>query len=204
MCINAPVSITSFLVGVTSSLVLIYYGAPKFHLENMITGIFYIYISFMQLVEFFMWIDLDGKLGLNRIATIIAPIYVMLQPIVLYVLKAFITGRQNMLYNIAAITYTANEVFLYTEFIRDTKILLTRPKDGVLLWKWNSPNYSYFIMFAWAILLFFPLSYALMILIFGILSLWLSIYAYKSDFPTIWCLMNAYIPMFIYFAGFYL
>jgi hypothetical protein len=72
MCFNAPTSFLTFIIGIVSSLILINYGNKKFYLENHIFGIFNIFISFIQLMDFCFWIDLNNKMGLNNIKDIIA------------------------------------------------------------------------------------------------------------------------------------
>jgi hypothetical protein len=201
MCINAPVSIASFTVGIISSIFLMYKGAPHYALENKTLGIFYIYVSTIQLWEFFMWIDLSGKMGLNKIATMLAPAFIYGQPVVLYLIKSAFYGRQSALFNIAAFFYFVDQLARYVDFIVHDKTLITTPnKDGVLAWKWRvnkEPNYVYTLMFVWAILLYYPLNYAIMYIGLGLVSLAISRITYESEFPAIWCLLNAYLPIFI-------
>jgi len=148
-----------------------------------------------------MWIDLSGKVGLNNISTILAPLFIYLQPITLYLIKSVFYGRQSALFNMAAFFYFVDQLSRYAEFIVHDKTLITTPnKDGVLSWKWRikgEPNYVYFFMFLWAILLYYQWKYAVLYIGLGVVSLAISRITYESEFPAIWCLLNAYLPIFI-------
>jgi len=201
MCINAPVSIASFTVGIISSIFLIYKGAPQYALENKTLGLFYIYVSMIQLWEFFMWIDLSGKMGLNKIATMLTPAFIYLQPVVLYLIKSAFYSKQSVLFNIATFFYFVDQLAMYIDFIIHDKTLITTPnKDGVLAWKWrvnNEPNTVYLVMFLWAMLLYYPLNYAALGISLGVISLVISRITYDTEFPAIWCILSAYLPIFI-------
>ena len=48
MCFNAPVSLTTFLIGIIGSIRL-------FYLNYKAEAIFYAWVVLMQLIEFFLW-----------------------------------------------------------------------------------------------------------------------------------------------------
>ena len=75
MCINANASLSTFIFSIIGSIILIFFGNKKYHKENLLTGLLFIYVAFMQIFEYFMWIDLDDKKGYNKIATILAPLF---------------------------------------------------------------------------------------------------------------------------------
>jgi len=210
MCVNAPVSLASFVIGITSSIALIFYGAPKYARENLAAGLFFIYIAFVQLLEFFMWIDLDGKRGFNQIATSIISIYVRIQPLVLYAAEVFSFGKTDPFFNVAALVYLA-KVAMESSPPQLSKCLTTVGKDGHLDWKWFTfdptliQHLPYNIMFVWAVIVFFSWRYALLLLVLGSAT---SLVTFKlfdmKSYATMWCLLAAYIPIFMLVGGRYL
>ena len=78
MCYSEKSSIHNFFIFIISSLCLLYFGNEKYKKENIIVGFFFIFVSFMQLFDYMFWIDLDNKKGLNHIATLIAPFYLII------------------------------------------------------------------------------------------------------------------------------
>jgi len=86
MCFSAKLSLTSFLVGIVSSVLLITYGNEESKKTNKAIGYFFMFVSLMQLIEYFMWKDLKCVNGLNKTASILGPLFNHLQPIVLLVL----------------------------------------------------------------------------------------------------------------------
>jgi len=74
MCFSSQISILTFTIGTVFSLLLIKYGNPIFKKENLASGIFLVFISMIQGMDFLFWIDLKNKLGINKITTIFGPI----------------------------------------------------------------------------------------------------------------------------------
>ena len=87
MCFNYEVSLFTFCIGTIFSVLLICSGNKKYIAENIITGIFLIFISMIQLMDFLFWIDLGNKYGINKIVTILGPILNVAQPTILYIIK---------------------------------------------------------------------------------------------------------------------
>ena len=61
MCFNYKASLFAFSIGIIFSILLIYCGNPKYSLENKISGIFFIFISFIQFMDFLLWIDIKNN-----------------------------------------------------------------------------------------------------------------------------------------------
>jgi len=96
MCFNAKVSLFTFVLGTLFSILLINQKNTNYILENKVTGIFLIFISLIQLIEFLFWIDINNIYGINKAVTIIAPIFNVCQPIILYLIK-YVYYKQNIL-----------------------------------------------------------------------------------------------------------
>jgi hypothetical protein len=106
MCFNYKVSLFTFTLGTIFSILLINYGNKKYALENKIVGIFFIFISAIQFMDFLFWIDIKNKLGINKITTILGPILNVCQPIILYLIKYYylrpdIMTMQNLNFPVA-------------------------------------------------------------------------------------------------------
>jgi hypothetical protein len=174
MCINANVSIITFIISAISSIILIKYGLDKYKTENLIAGIFFIYISVMQLFEFFIWSDINDIIwGGNLIASQISSLFIFTQPIVLYIIKLIIIQPKqfNWAYAIIELLF-----FIYVLYCFKNYILLEKQKScypdkttGLLTWSWlNYMDYIiYFSVFIFSIFIYIDFRYAI------IASLWL-------------------------------
>lgn len=86
MCISIRASINSFLIATLSSIALIFFGNKELYAYNLIIAGIFIFVSLMQLVDLGMWIDLDCKLGTNKIASILGPALNWFQPIAIFII----------------------------------------------------------------------------------------------------------------------
>ena len=202
MCISAETSITTFVVSLIGSTSLIYYGNPKYKKENLIVGIFFMYVVFMQLLEYMMWIDLDNKRGWNQIASIVSPIFIILQPLFLLILKIIIHGFENLWVIGLNIGYFAYELYSMIPYYYKEK-MITEEDNGHLNWKWNKYFSQFFgVIMTINIFASSPFFYALLFFISGF-SMFL--FSYKLDvirYNSLWCWIVGFIP-FIMLGGSY-
>ena len=96
MCISAYASANSFLVNLISAICLIFYGNSNLKIYNLIFGLFAIYTSLMQVVDFGIWTDLSCKIGTNRIASLLGPTLVYLQPAMIFVIAYFVFNKTTL------------------------------------------------------------------------------------------------------------
>ena len=89
MCFNWKVSLLTFFIGTASSILLIRYGNPKYKKENLVSGVFLIFIAMIQFMDFLFWIDIKNKWGINKITTILGPILNVGQPTIFYLIKLY-------------------------------------------------------------------------------------------------------------------
>ena len=61
---------------------LLKFGRKELYFYNLLIVIVLLFVSLMQIVDFGMWIDLDCKIGTNKIASFFGPILNHLQPLV--------------------------------------------------------------------------------------------------------------------------
>lgn len=208
MCFSAKQSLTTFLIGTISSILLIYYGNPIFKKENITFGIFLIFISSIQLMDFFFWIDLHNIIGINKIFTIIGPLLNIGQPIILWAIKLWyfkpdIWNSGNLPVTILNGVYLFILFFNYVKYIREKQNnLVTTVKYGHLTWPWikystikNSNSYFYFILSAINIFYLTDFGYSLYFFLIFSLFLYLSMEFFKYNVGELWCFFGSFIPL---------
>jgi len=61
MCYSKQLSIKSFLFGIFCGLSLIIFGNKESSETNKVIGLFFIFTSFMQLIDYILWKDINCK-----------------------------------------------------------------------------------------------------------------------------------------------
>ena len=157
MCFNYKVSLLTCLFGIIFSILLIKYGNKKYKLENKVTGIFFIFISLIQFMDFLFWIDIKNNFGINKITTIIGPILNVGQPLILYLIKYFyynpnilILKNYNLLVAILNLLYFIYFIKFYITFLLNSN-LITSTKNNHLSWPWISYTNPFFYLVLFAI-----------------------------------------------------
>ena len=203
MCFNYKVSLLTFFTGIIFSLLLIKYGNKKYEKENLTTGIFFIFISFIQFMDFIFWIDLDNKKGLNKIFTITGPILNIGQPLILYIIKLIVYNpiKYNIFYVLINFVYLIVFIIFYYNFILNNYTnLITTNINGHIKWKWYDIKYYYIDIF-YLILLFlnifylFNFKYALILFIIIYFFLLLSYKLFYYHIGELWCFYGCFIPL---------
>jgi hypothetical protein len=191
MCWNQYVSINTFLFSSFVLLLIIYnnkYSKYKIkELDNIYACIFLMSFFSMQLLEFFLWRNLENK-EWNKLFSILGTFLLFLQPVASLMLIKDISLRIKMLltYSIPAFSY-----FIYQINIKEFKTTVS--KNGHLKWDWIDFNgfYKQILYVFWLFFLFFSLfinkhylglSYTIFLLIF-------TFYSYKQygSFGSLWC-----------------
>ena len=212
MCFNYKVSLLTFSIGTIFSLLLFYYGNNKFNIENKVSGIFLIFISAIQFMDFLFWIDINNKLGINKITTVLGPFLNVCQPIILYVIKyiyykpdIFTLTNYNLPVAILNLLYFLYFIVGYKKFITNSK-LVTQPVNGHLKWPWlkYSNPYFYLILFAINIFYLFDLKYALLLFTTVYLFFFLSVKYFYYHIGEMWCFFGSFTPLILYFLSFYI
>jgi hypothetical protein len=85
MCISARASVFSFLTNLFSCGALLKFGRKELYFYNLLFVIVLLFVSLMQIVDLGMWIDLDCKIGTNKIASFLGPILNHLQPLAMFI-----------------------------------------------------------------------------------------------------------------------
>jgi len=199
MCFSEKSSILTFIIGIISSILLIFYGSKKYAKENLIAGLFFFFISFLQFFDYLIWSDIDNKAGINHLSTLIAPLFNYTQPNILYVLCENIYKKYNIFYFLLNLIYFIYVIIKYIKFISNKNNLITSKKYGHLYWKWkeNFNHYFYVIMIIFNVFAYMPLNYGLIFFLFGLFTLIISLKFFYNNTAELWCYFSAFIPVFI-------
>lgn len=204
MCYNKELSLTSFGIGLISSLVLIKLGNKESINTNKAIGIFIIFVSLMQLIDYFIWSDLDCKKGTNKIATFLGPIFNYLQPVIFAILTNYYLKSNNIipmnyiiLFNTVYVLY-----LLYILYIihKKSNYCTKQGNSGHLNWPWK----HYFWLYAFFIISF--INYTnfinnkniLTLIIISYIILLLSITKVKEAAGELWCYFVPSLPFVLF------
>jgi hypothetical protein len=140
----------------------------------------------MQLIEFFIWRNLNNK-DLNKLFSNLGALLLLLQPVASLTLLKDIDLRNRMLtlYIIPAFSY-----FIYEFTSKDFFTVVS--KTGHLKWDWvDLSGNKRILLVAWLFFLFFSIFYNkyYLGLAYTIALLIISLYSYLKDgsFGSLWC-----------------
>jgi len=197
MCWNEAVSMNTFLFSSFALLLIIYNNLfTKYKIKELnnkwIYG-FFVSIILMQLVEFFIWRNINNKYY-NNLFSIFAVVLLIIQPIasIMIIQTSFIRNILLFIYLVLAIPFSTYK------FSRQ-KIYTTVSKDGHLDWHFfHNPK---IVVVIWFFFLFISLIYEKLwsLLIFGIISVIICFIKYKYKSGSVWCWVINSI-MFYYLA----
>lgn len=205
MCWNATSSLTSFIIGYITCLIL--YIRNKNY--DRLYSIFFIWILSVQLLEYFMWIDQECK-KLNNVSNQILCPMILLQPIVLSILSLYFINFNSLTKHILVISTIISFIVVIVSYIIIApwkKTMCSKPHDNTchsLKWPWINKNVilntiNYFGLFA--IILFFYYKtkniYLIIFVIYFILSLLvtLTIKPFNKSQTSHWCFLAVGLPL---------
>ena len=211
MCFNYKVSLFTTI----SSVLLMKYGNPKYKSDNLVFGIFLLFISAIQLMDFIFWIDLQNKMGINHAMTVIGPLLNVGQPIILYLIKmAYLMRRQKLWTSLDIsvaflnLCYLLYMVKVYITFIfssANAKLITSRSaKTGNLEWGWlqfTNP-YPYLLLFAINIFYLTDFNYSLLLFLITYFFLYLSVKYFAYSAGELWCFFGSFIPILMLFLSY--
>ena len=190
MCWNQYVSLNTFMFSIFVLLLIAYnnkytqYKTPFFN--NIFVYFFFLSFITMQLIEFFIWRNIDNK-KLNNLLSILGALLLIIQPIAsLLMLKDdSLKYKLITLYSIVAFP-----IFIYQNYKH--KMTTVVSKLGHLDWKWNIlSGYKQILYLLWFILLYFSLfvnkNYEALIYVTILLAI--SYYSFLQDGSegSLWC-----------------
>jgi len=201
MCWNAAVSLNTFLFSGFMLLLIIYnnlftqYKIKEFC--NIWSYLFFASFIFMQLIEFFIWKNIDNNF-LNNIFSIAAVLLLIIQPIVSIMNLSNIKIRNLLLgvYLVLAIPF-----LIYTLLTKNIHSKIS--KSGHL--NWDFFEKFTIILIIWLFFFLFSFIYEKQYfgLIFGLITLFISYINYNNDntMGSMWCWS---VNSIMLYYGFYL
>lgn len=211
MCFNYKVSLFTFCLGTAFSLLLINYGNKKYRLENITTGIFLIFISLIQFMDFLFWIDIKNTMGINKVTTLIGPLLNVGQPLIFYLIKYIyykpdIFQLKHLPIMILNFLYFLYILKMYYTFIKNGNLTTTIGKYNILEWPWIKYNnyYYYLLLFALNIFYLFKFKYAFVFFSITYLFLYLSRKYFYYNIGEMWCFFGSFIPLIMYIIQLFL
>jgi len=191
MCWNESVSLNTFLFSSFVLLLIIYNNSfTKYKIEilnNKWMCLFFASFIFMQLIEFFIWRNIDNKFY-NNLFSIFSAILLIIQPIASVMLVTNIKLR-----NLLLVSYLlmAIPVSIYEFSTKHFHSVVS--EGGHLKWKFFQPTPIIWVVF-WVVWLFFFLFSFIYEkkwfgLIFALVTLIIVYINYKRDqtFLSMWC-----------------
>ena len=201
MCYSKNLSLTSFIFGITSSFLLINYGNKKNLKSNLVIGYFFMFVSVMQLIEYYIWTDLKCKTGYNKFSAYIGPLFNHLQPIVLLLItRRYLQSNNCISDNIITVLNLAYFMYIlhkYIKYINDkNNLCIQLNSERHINWTWKKDfHYGIYIFIELINALNYSNNTNFMISIcFSYLLLFISINKFKKNIGEFWCLMVTGVP----------
>ena len=211
MCFNYKVSLLTFVISFITSGLWIFYGNNKYHNENVVYGISFFFISIMQFFDFVFWVDLHNTYGINKIASIIAPIINAGAPTIFYLIKNLyykpsFKSPTTIGFLIINILYFINVIINYVKYLYNSKLVSSVDKNGHIKWSWL-PYFNsklYVIMLALNMFYLTNFKYSLSVFLITYLFLYLSWKYFSYNVGELWCFFGSAIPPIMIILTYYL
>ena len=205
MCFSAKISLFAFITGIIGSILVYTLGGPS----NKIISLFLAFVSFMQLIEYFLW---KHQLcdNYNKLLSKIGMWLNHLQPVVLGLLVIIFNNNKPTIYYISLIIiiYLCGIIPYSLQYkdIGNLQCTIRNLKSQHLSWKWNDLKYSkiiYTLFFCIALILIFYFGlpnktlkiYTIIITIITYIS---SSIIYRNNVGSLWCFYTVFIPIIYY------
>ena len=201
MCWNEHVSLNTFLFSSFVLLLIIYNNLfTKYKIQELNNTFVYIFIAsviFMQLIEFFIWKNINNKFY-NNMFSIMATLLLLLQPIASIMILSNIQLRNMLLifYLSLAIPYS-----IYNFSTKNIHCVIS--DSGHLRWKFFDTNPI--IWFVWLFFFVFSFIYEKRWfgIIFSMVVLVITFINYKGD-HTMWSMWCWSVNSIMIYYSFYL
>lgn len=198
MCYNSTISLIAFSMSMMFSIFLIIYGNPVFRAENMVTGVFLMFVAGIQFMEFLFWIDLHNKIGINKVATIIGSLFNIGQPILIYIIKILVLRPILHLdfVTILNLVYLVHLLYVYLRYLNKGTLTTTSLSNGHLRWPWLKYANREFFLLMFAINIFYLTDFTYSMVMFSIVYAILALVMvfFPENVAEFWCFMSASVP----------
>jgi hypothetical protein len=204
MCWNADISINTFMFSVVS-LCFIYFAntLTKYKtkiFENPLVYLFLFEVSFIQLIEYFLWKNLNNK-KINETLSIMSLLLLITQPLTIIFMINILPIRNWFLFTYGLFFVLFNIYKIYKNTVFNYSTTTSIAKNGHLLWNFTNYNgYENIILFlflSFYLTPFFYINNVGLALIIAI-SLFISLYFYLNEgtFGTMWCWSSNLLLLF--------
>lgn len=207
MCFSERASIVSFFFGIIGSLLLISLGG----VNNKIIGYYFVYISFMQIIDFLLWRHQVCD-DYNRMISLLGMFLNNSQPIVLgMIILLFNPKHQNIILSFMLL-YLCFVIPYSLPFVTNKKLQCTlKGKENHLLWNWNLLKYSLIMYFIYLVTVSGLFTYGLTNFKIGLFIAFIAVITYVSSLfiytqkyvGTIWCYYAVFLPILSYLIQYY-
>lgn len=209
MCISSNASIISFLLFNISAFILIFYGKKEYRKENLIVGMFFIYVSIVQIIDFLIWNDLNNKKNWNQIASSLCPLIIFMQPVFLYLLKYIFYKKTNRFWDVIFLLYFLLVCYKVGNYWINNKNKTSKEIDGHIQWDWTIKidgiiNPLYIILLFVSVVLYMPIEYGILFFIIGFIFMKLSYYMSYHFGAELWCYTTSINPILIFIGTFFI
>jgi len=202
MCYSKNLSLLSFLFGIFSSILLIKFGNKESLNTNYAIGFFFIFVSVMQLIEYFIWSDINCKSGLNKFGAYLGPLFNHFQPVILLLLASIYLKNSNIIplnyiifINILYVIYVLYKYYIYIFDTKNLCIGLNNEKHINWKWKTNFTYVFYFIISLINIINYYKNYNLILAIIASYILLFISINKFNNNIGEFWCLMVTGVPL---------
>lgn len=205
MCWNEHVSLNTFLFSSAVLLLILYnntYTQYKIeYFDSVWIYIFYVSFISMQLIEFFIWRNIDNKFY-NHIFSTMAAMLLFIQPLISLMLLPNISLRNYLLgaYSLLFIPY-----FTYKYISNNMKSQISN--KGHLVWLFFDTNMLLFFGWLFFFLISFIYTQSIRTVLFGIVLFAISYYNYYNDktIGSMWCwVINSIMIYYAFYLLLYL
>jgi hypothetical protein len=202
MCFSEKASIVSFLFGIFGSILCISLGG----IDNKIIGYYFVYISFMQLIDYLLWRHQTCD-DYNKLVSLTGMLLNHSQPIVLGLIILLLNPKYVGTISTLMFIYLCVIIPYSIPFVTNTKLQCTlKGKENHLIWNWNIMKYAEIVFSIYLFVVCGLLYYGLTNKRMGSFAVFIAIVTYVSSYViysskyvgTIWCYYSAFIPILYY------
>jgi hypothetical protein len=205
MCFSKNLSFMSFSFGIFSSIMLILFGNSKSYNVNLSIGLFFIYVTLMQLVDYLIWSDIKCENGLNKIGALIGPLLNHFQPVILLILANIYIKSNNIISN--KILYSINIIYIiYIFYIYFGIYMKNKMCIGLnhmnhinWTWKYSFNYYFYYIVLFINIINYLNNKNILIVITISMIFNIISYYKFNYNIGEFWCLLVTSVPLILLF-----
>lgn len=187
MCWNEHVSINTFLFSSFVLLLIIYNNSyTKYKIQELNNPWIYIFLAsfiFMQLIEYFIWTNINNKVY-NNIFSILGMLLILIQPV-----ASLMILQNTQLRNLLITTYLSFVIPFSIYKFSTTHLHTVVSKRGHLNWMFFGPNPITFTLWLFFFLFVFFYEKIWIGILFGLLSLVIAYINFANDGTagSIWC-----------------